>query len=130
MKQLDLFGNEIKPEVDAKYTSKIKAPIYEPKNRKPNIIELVDKSKANRLIQEIKTSNISEEEKQFLIVAAQRHNIFNYKLIADYYAHASEEMQHLIEHSALVIIDFKDAIQYGYVRLDEELTQHYLNEDE
>jgi len=130
MKQFSLEGFDEGPKEESKYTSKIKGPVYEPKNRKPHILELVDKSKANRLINEIRNSNVSDEEKAFLIEAAKRHNVFNYKLIADYYAHASEEMQHLMEHSALVIIDFADAIQYGYVLLDEKLTQHYLNEDE
>jgi hypothetical protein len=71
---------------------------------------------------------VSDEEKAFLIEAAKRHNVFNYKLIADYYAHASGEMQHLMEHSALVIIDFADAIQYGYVKLADEIQNQYLNE--
>ena len=36
MKQYNLFGKK-KQEEDKKYTSKIKAPIYEPKNKKPHI---------------------------------------------------------------------------------------------
>ena len=50
-----------------------------------------------------------------LYIAATRHIVFNYSKIADYYTSASKEMQHLIERSALVIIDFEKAIQYGYV---------------
>ena len=34
---------------------------------------------------------------------------------ADYYAHATPEMQKLMENSALVIIDINDAIANGYV---------------
>jgi hypothetical protein len=128
MKQFSIPGFDDGPKEESKYTSKIKAPVYEPKNRKPHVLELVDKSKANRLINEIRISNVSDEEKAFLIEAARRHNVFNYKLIADYYAHSSEEMQHLMEHSALVIIDFADAIQYGYVKLADEIQNQYLNE--
>lgn len=128
MKQFDLFGGEQSIELDNKYTSKIKAPIYEPKNAKPHILELYDNTKTTRLITEINNSNIDDDEKKFLIEAARRHTIFNYSKIADFYAHSSKEVQQLMEHSALVIIDFEKAIQYGYVRLSDEMTQQYLKE--
>lgn len=128
MKQFDLFGGEQSIELDNKYTSKIKAPIYEPKNAKPHILELYDNTKTTRLITEINNSNIDNDEKKFLIEAARRHTIFNYSKIADFYAHSSKEVQQLMEHSALVIIDFEKAIQYGYVRLSDEMTQQYLKE--
>lgn len=128
MKQINLFGNEFKPEESNKYTSKIEAPIYEPKNQKPHLIELVDKSKTHSLIRQIESSTLEYEEKMFLIDAARRHNVFNYEKIADYYAHSSKEMQEFMERSALVIIDFEDAIQFGYVKLCEEIKQQYLTE--
>lgn len=129
MKQINLFGKEFAPNKDEqKYSSKIEAPIYEPKNKKPHLLELVDKSKTQRLLKEIDDSNLPYEEKMFLIDAARRHNVFNYEKIADYYAHASKEMQHLMERSALVIIDFEKAIQYGYVKLCEEIKKQYLEE--
>ena len=127
MKQYNLFGRK-KQEEDSKYTSKIKAPIYEPKNKKPHIMELCDKSKTLRLIREIDNSGLSIEEKTFLLDAARRHNVFNYEKIADYYAHSSKEMQKLMEHSALVIIDFEKAIQLGYVQLSNEIKSQYLEE--
>ncbi|EEP88958.1 transcriptional regulator, partial [Yersinia kristensenii ATCC 33638] len=37
--------------------------------------------------------------------AAERHTIFNFSKIADYYAHAPADIQALFEQSALVIID-------------------------
>jgi len=125
MKQFNLFGGV---DVESKYSNKIEAPIYEPKNIKPNIIELCDKSKANRLINEIEQSNLDSEEKEFLINAAKRHLVFNYEKIADYYAHSSDEMQHLMEKSGLVIIDFEKAVQYGYVNLCEDIRKQYLEE--
>jgi hypothetical protein len=33
-----------------------------------------------------------------------------------------------MENSALIIIDFEKAIQYGYVKLNDDITEHYLNE--
>ena len=128
MKQGNLFGLEFAPKEETKYTSKIEAPIYEPKNKKPHILELYDKSKTHRLIREIDASNLPIEEKQFLIDAARRHNVFNYEKIADYYAHSSKEMQQLMEASALVIIDFEKAIQLGYVKLCEDIKNQYLEE--
>jgi len=126
MKQFNIFGKV--DEGEKKYTSKIEAPIYEPKNKKPHILELCDKSKTQRLIKEIGNSNLPFEEKNFLLDAARRHNVFNYEKIADYYSHASPEMQRLMEKSALVIIDFEKAIQLGYIQLCEEIKNQYLEE--
>lgn len=127
MKQYDLFGNE-KIEVDKKYTTTVKIPVYEPKNKCPFIIELINNSKTKRLISEIEQSSVSQDEKNFLIEAARRHTVFNYTLIADYYSHATPEMQYLMERSALVIIDFMKAVQYGYVKLSADVTQQYLKD--
>ena len=116
--------------IDKKYTAKIKAPIYTPKNQKPSIYELLDTYKSDLLIEKIEKSNVSKLEKEFLIQAARRHNIFNYSKIADYYAHSNKEMQELMEQSALVIIDFDKAIEYGYVKLSEDIAEQYLEDTE
>jgi hypothetical protein len=129
MKQANLFSKEFSGHtVSEKYSTKIEAPIYEPKNKQPHLLELCDKSKTLRLINEIKQSNVSEQEKLFLIDAAQRHSVFHYERIADYYAHATPEMQDLMEKSALVIIDFDKAIEYGFVKLCKDITEQYLEE--
>jgi hypothetical protein len=129
MKQVNMFGKEFEPNQDEqKYSSKIEAPIYEPKNKKPHLMELVNKSKAHRLIKEIDSSDLPLDEKTFLIDAARRHSVFNYEKIADYYSHSNHEMQHLMERSGLVIIDFEKAIQYGYVKLCDEIKTQYLEE--
>lgn len=117
-----------KIEKETKYTKAVGSPIYEPKNKKPHILELCDKSKTNRLINQINASNLDEDEKRFLIEAASRHTVFNYEKIADYYAHASKEMQNLMENSALVIIDFEKAIELGYVQLSKDIEEQYLKE--
>ena len=125
MKQGTLFGSDGDNSI-AKYTAKTSAPIYEPKNKKPHILELFDGSKASRLMREIAASNLPDDEKAFLTEAAKRHTVFNYELIADYYAHASAEMQELMERSALVIIDFEKAIELGYVELCKSIKSQYL----
>jgi len=127
MKQVNLFGSDFAPnQDDQKYSSKITAPIYEPKNVKPHILELYDLQKSRRLNIEIKNSNLSDDEKKFLIFAASRHVVFNYEKIAEYYAHSNKEMQELMERSALVIIDFEKAIQLGFVRLNKSIKEMYL----
>lgn len=127
MKQFNMFGG-IESQEDKKYTTKIQSPIYEPKNLKPHVLELYDNQKTKRLIREIDASTLPIEEKMFLVDAARRHTIFNYEKIADYYAHSSKEMQEFMERSALVIIDFEKAIEFGYVKVCDDIRNQYLEE--
>lgn len=69
-------------------------------------------------------------QKKFLRFGAYRHLCFNYSKIAEYYAHANKEMQELMEDSALVIIDFEDAIAKGYVQMSEQVALLRGKEDE
>ncbi|MBR4266502.1 MAG: ParB N-terminal domain-containing protein [Bacteroidales bacterium] len=108
---------------DSKYTDVINIPQYTPTGEKPDISELIDRSKTNELIQEISKSNIQQDVKNFLIAAAYRHYVFNYSKIAEYYAHADKDVQELMEKSALVIIDLNDAIKNGFTRLKQELAE-------
>ena len=110
------------------YTDKIEAPKYEVSNEKPNVKDLYDVNKTNTLIKKIKNSNIDKADKDFLIKSAQRHLVFDYSKIADYYVHSSKEVQELMEDSALIIIDFDKAIKQGYVRLSKEITEQYIEE--
>jgi hypothetical protein len=120
MSQLFKIDKRAEP-VDKKYTGKIQIPQYEPKTIRPQLYELCDRGKYVELLRSINVSSVSEPEKEFLRSAASRHLVFNYAKIADYYAHATPEMQRLMEQSALVIIDFDDAIANGYVRLSENI---------
>jgi hypothetical protein len=126
MRQSNLFGEEFENKLETKYENKITLPIYEPKNTKPHIASLVDTQKSKRIINEIINSNVTEEEKVFLIEAAKRHSVFHYENIADYYAHATPEMQNLMERQCLVIIDFEKAYQYGYIKLAHEIANQYF----
>jgi len=126
-KQANLFGQS--EQTDTIYTKNIKAPTYEPSNKKPHLIELLDSTKTKQLIREIEDSTAEPEEKAFLIEAARRHSVFNYEKIADYYAHSPIEVQHLMERSALVIIDFEKAIHNGFVKLCEKIKEQYVEQD-
>lgn len=103
------------------YTSKTDIPHYELKGEKPNIADLFDCQKTDELISEIDQSSVTPAEKDFLRKAAMRHTVFNYKKIAEYYANSSLDMQILMENSALVLIDYNDAIMKGFVRLTKKM---------
>jgi hypothetical protein len=127
---LDGFPFEIEENslTENDYTNKIEAPNYEPKNEKPNVVDLYSSEKYTELIDKIEYSEVSEDIKQFLKVCASRHIVFNYSNIADYYAHSDKATQELMEDSALVIIDFNKAIENGYIELTEEIKNSYMKE--
>jgi len=106
---------------ESQYTNKITAPIYEPKGEKPPVSDLSDSTKTNELCDEIEKSDLPEDVRGFLLTAAQRHTVFNFRNIAEFYCHATEEVQHLMERSGLIIIDMDKAIQNGFVHLSERL---------
>lgn len=131
--KMEQFGfselmNEIDPPENP-YTDRIEAPFYEPTGEEVFLSDLYDSEKRDVLVNEVTRSDIPEDVKEFLIRAAERHTVFNYKKIAEYYSNADEEVQDLMEKSALVIIDFDDAIKNGYVKLSEGL-QGLVVEDE
>lgn len=109
------------------YSDKIQTPIYEPTGEKPSINELINLDKYKSLCSEIEKSNLSNEEKEFLLFSASRHIVFNYEKIANYYAHSGKNTQELFENSALVIIDFNKAIENGFVKLSNEMNESYIN---
>lgn len=117
------LGIEDGPELSEKYTNKIQTPIYEIKGKQPPISELFCRKKTDELIAEIEVADIPGDIKQFLIAAANRHTVFNYENIAEFYAHQCDEVKALMEDSALVIVDFNKAIEQGYVKLTNEIVK-------
>ncbi len=103
------------------YTQKVVSPIYEPTEEKPELVELFDSEKTDKLISEINDSKIPKKIKEFLKIAAHRHTVFDYQQIAEYYAHADAEVQNLMEKSALIIVDYNDAIANGFVRMTHDI---------
>ena len=104
-----------------KYSTKTNIPQYEIQGLNIKLSDCIDKQKYVELLQEIENSTVSDAQKKFLKLAATRHIRFIYKNIAEYYASTNSEMQRLMEHSALVIIDIDDAIRNGYARLTKEV---------
>lgn len=125
----DVFmTDEETPSKDNPYSRTIKSPIYTPSDVCPQLSELIDTTRTDELIDEINSTSIPKDIKDFLLMAAERHTVYNYGKIADYYAHAPIEVKRLMEDLALVIIDFNKAIDLGYVKLSEEIKNQYLRE--
>ena len=53
---------------------------------------------------------------------------FNYEKIANYYAHATPDIQKLMEDSALVIIDYDKAIERGFLNYVRDVDNAFLEE--
>ncbi|MDX2277752.1 MAG: ParB/Srx family N-terminal domain-containing protein [Hyphomonadaceae bacterium] len=106
------------------YSRKIEAPIYQITGEKPAVSDLMDGSKCAELQAEIDaTPDLPPDVRAFLLAAAERHTIFNFRNIAEFYAHADAKTQRLMEKSALVIIDFDAAIENGFVKLSEAMME-------
>jgi hypothetical protein len=118
----DFFSDdEEESDGDGKYEQSVKAPIYEIRGENPNIKELCDETRTNELLEIIENSNLDDEEKYFLRLAAYRFLKFSYSKCAEFYAHANGEMKDIMEKLALVIIDYNKAIENGFISLNEEL---------
>ncbi|WP_261374277.1 lysis protein [Yersinia similis] len=85
------------------------------------VSELYDEEKTQVLKQNIKAAQLPDDIEKFLMSAAERHTVFNFSRIADYYAHAPAEIQILFEQSALVIIDYHQAIEQGLVHMTKSI---------
>ena len=108
----------------SKYTKKVSGLEYSPTGECPAIEELTDMTKTKELAAEIVAdSTIPDDVKMFLVEAAHRHAVFNYSKIAEYYCHAPANVQRLMEKSALVVIDFDDAIKMGFTVFNKKLEE-------
>ena len=109
-----------------RYTNIIPKIQYVPKTRcKPSEISLYNLEKYNDLVKEIKSKNLDSEIEKFLLYSATRHIVFDYQQIAEYYSHSDKEVQELMEKSGLVIIDFEDAMENGFIKLQKNLMELY-----
>lgn len=116
---------ELRPPAGDQYTTAIEVPRYEPTGEQPALDELVDRTRENELrlaiLEAADDGRIDQATETFLLLAAGRHVRFNYGRIAEFYAHAPADVQRLFEASALVIVDYEDAIRNGYVRFMEAI---------
>lgn len=127
-----LSDDEIVDENDdeSPYTPVVETPIYTPTSPEPPPISaLFDDSHARALIATIQsTPDLPDDLRHFLTLAAYRHVVFNFRNIAEYYAHAPKHIQTLFEQSALVILDIDRAIELNFVRLVDVIAKIYQEE--
>jgi hypothetical protein len=103
-------------------------PTYQITGEKPDIKELLDRDKTAALHKKIREAKLPPALKKFLEFAAYRHLVFSYDKIAEFYAHSEQEVQELMEDSALVVIDFDKAIEGGFVEMAEAIAEQYGRE--
>lgn len=126
-------GLDATPDLERRYTERINVPEYVPTAEEPPPpYSLCDTTVHDRIAmaveQALSEGTIDEATARFLLLGAKRHLRFDYAAIAEFYAHQPPEVQRLMEESALVIVDFDDAIAHGFVRFDERLA-HLREED-
>ncbi|MEY8709508.1 ParB/Srx family N-terminal domain-containing protein [Mangrovibacter phragmitis] len=105
------------------YTTKIDTPVYEPSGTVPEVTALYDESKTSKLRENIEQAEVPADIKRFLLSAAERHTVFDFSKIADFYAASAPNVQALFEESALVIIDYEKAIEHGFVHLTKKMIE-------
>lgn len=111
---------------DNPYTRKVESPVYEITTDKPEVWELYDTDKQNEILAKIaEHDDLPEDIRDFLEQAASRHVRYDYSKIAEFYAHSSKEVQKLFEDSILVIVDFGQAIDKGFVKLADDVMALY-----
>jgi len=114
----ELFGEKA-PE---KYTSLIRGLIYEPRMTDPPAIsQLYNDAKLQLLLPRIESAKLPPELEYFFRLAAHRFVRFRFDLIAEYYAHASEDIRQIMRELVLVIVDYDDAIAAGVLKLSEKI---------
>jgi hypothetical protein len=103
------------------YTRKLRAPVYEVTGAGVSASDCYDAAKCDGLRAEIVGAGLDVATTVFLLRAAERHVVFDYHAVAEFYAGAEARVQRLMEKSALVIVDFGAAIEGGFVTLNERL---------
>ena len=75
----------------SRYSQSTRICQYVPTDHKPSYSEMVDETKYRQLMDDIEKSNVPDDVKYFLRMAATRHLKFTYSKIADYYANSSSK---------------------------------------
>ena len=107
--------------MEEKYTTKFAIPPFEPSDADYSLNDCVDVDNyvelLNHINRSLKKGEISKSEATFLKLCASRWIKFHYGKTAQWYAtKASPAMKHLLEKSAMVLIDLDKAVEYGVVK--------------
>lgn len=128
MSDFGFLEADLKEDTEEKYSQEIKPPIYEITGADPSLDECYDTKKCDAFLERIEAADIPEDEKEFLRARAKALAVFNFKNIAEHYAHVSKEIQELMEMLVLVQIDYEHALEYGYAQMNEAMEDIVRNE--
>jgi hypothetical protein len=119
----DMEQSTINNEIVSDYSQAVKIPHYFIVGEQPAPTELYDNTHTQKLQGRIHQTEMPDDVRQFLLLASQRHTVFDYHKIAEFYPHTTPEIQQLMEESALVIIDSEDAIANGYAKFAKTMQE-------
>lgn len=99
--------------------------IYEKQGEKPKIEDLYEEKGIKEFEKEIEKSNATKEEKAFMRKALTRFYRFNFRNIAEYYCHSSDEVKELFAKLLLVIPDGKQLLKNELLGLDNIISGEF-----
>jgi hypothetical protein len=108
--------------VSQNYTKVVRGLIYKPRMANPPAVSsLYNDAKLKALLERINALQLPQDLAYFFRLAAHRFVRFRFDLIAEYYAHASEDIKQIMRELVLVIVDHNDAIEAGVLKLSKEI---------
>lgn len=102
--------------------------LYEPTGRKVSVQDMYDKTAYEQKLALVEQADVSDEEREFLRLAATRYLDFHFANIAEYYTRASAQFQRAAEALGLVIVDADDAIKRAIFEFDERFRRLARND--
>lgn len=120
---VESLREDMEPTQQQEYSNKIDVPQYQIVGEEPELNTLYNTTRTDALKAQILKAELPTPLTDFLLAAANRHTIFDYKSIAEFYPHQTPEIQALMEESALVIIDVGDALRLGYANFLTTITE-------
>ena len=117
---LSLFGFDDGIKKIKQYSLDTTKIFYEPRGPKPKISELYDATEAEKLLEEVRKVE-DEELRRFLEYSAIRFVCWRFDRIAEYYAHSDDNVKAIFRRLALVIVDFDEALERGWVKLTDRV---------
>lgn len=99
--------------------------VYEKQGEKPQIEDLYTEDGIKEFEKEIEKSNATKEEKAFMRKALTRFYRFNFRNIAEYYCHSSDEVKELFAKLLLVIPDGKQLLKNELLGLDNIISGEF-----
>ena len=98
--------------------------IYEPHGDCPDLKDCINTEKYDAIVARIEAAEgLTTEQKKVLKLCAYRFVEIDMSQMAEYYCHATKAMQAAMEDNCLVIIDAKQALEKGLIRLSKDLEE-------